>query len=99
MKPNRFVQPAHGQPNATWQDLKQYAWGVASVLPFIAAAAYGARVLVGNQVAFWLGIGIFAFVVAAYGLVVVACVAATFAVDVVRHLRAQSGQRVRMLVV
>jgi hypothetical protein len=75
-----------GLPNATWEDLKQFFVGLALVTPFVAVFAYGARVLLGNEMAFWLGVGIVAAAVVCYGSVVVACIAGSYLIDLVRFI-------------
>lgn len=82
VRPTSQLRPYDTNP--TWRDLKQYAWGLLSVTPFIAVAAFGARILVGSDAALWLGIGVLGFAWLAYGSVAAACIAISCAVDAVR---------------
>jgi hypothetical protein len=75
-----------GLPNATWEDLKQFLVGLALVTPFVAVFAYGARVLLGNEMAFWLGVGIVGAAIVCYGSVVLACLVGSYVIDFVRFL-------------
>jgi cation transporter-like permease len=78
-------------PSATWEELKQFLVGLALVVPFIAVFAYGARVLLGPEMAFWLGVGIVGAAVVCYGSVVVACLVVSYAVDFARYLAKKRG--------
>jgi hypothetical protein len=67
-----------GPPNATWADLRQLAWALALVIPFIGLAAYFARVLVGVRAALWLGVALAVLAAAAFAMVVVFCLIASY---------------------
>ena len=62
--------PLRGPPNETWADVKQLAWALLLVCPFIALAAWGARVLIGARAALWLGIGLAAFAFVTFAVIV-----------------------------
>lgn len=75
------MPPIRGGENETWADIKQFAWGLALVYPFIVVTAYAARDLLGAQLAAWLGIGLAAFATAAFALVLAFSLVASYASD------------------
>jgi hypothetical protein len=79
-----------------WGGLKQFGYGLLMVAPFIAVFAYGARTLVGPRSAAWLGVGIFAVAVVAYGSVVVASLAGSVVFDatmaILKYVRVRGSQ-------
>jgi small-conductance mechanosensitive channel len=81
--------------NATWLDLKQLAWGLLCILPFILVFAYGARVIVGPRAALWLGVGIAAAAIVAIGSVVVTSLLVSYGHDAFDRF-AQRRDRQRM---
>lgn len=73
--------------DAVGPELKQLGYALVLIVPFIAVFAYGARVLLGNRTAFWLGVGIVATGVIAIGSVVVASLGSSYIVDWIRKRR------------
>lgn len=67
--------------NETWADIKQYAWALVLVYPFIGVTAYFARGLLGARGAFWFGLGLSAFATLVFALVLVFSLAASYAGD------------------
>jgi hypothetical protein len=63
-------EPTRRTGDETRADLKQVGWALLLVYPFIAVAAYFARVLIGDRAAVWLFVGLAAFATIAFALVV-----------------------------
>jgi hypothetical protein len=72
-------EPPGRSRDETRADLKQVVWALLLVYPFIAVAAYFARVLIGDRAAIWLFVGLAAFVTLAFALVVGFSVLASYA--------------------
>lgn len=63
-------EPRIGPPNATWRELKQLAWGVVLVVPYIAIVCYGAAGLVGARAAFWIAVGLVCLTIVTFSMLV-----------------------------
>ncbi len=64
--------------SATWKDLKQLAWSVMLVLPFIALGTFGLSAVIGVRRAVWAGVGLTAFVIAILSLIVAMCLVGSY---------------------
>jgi hypothetical protein len=82
-----------GQPNATWTDLKQLGWALLLLYAFIAVAAALSRSYCGGRTAFWVAIGLAAFVTAALALVTGASLAISYAAQGLSRVRPNRGVR------
>jgi hypothetical protein len=71
--------PLRRTGDETRADLKQIGWALLLVYPFIAVAAYFARVLVGARAAAWLFVGLAAFATIAFALVIAFSLLASYA--------------------
>jgi len=67
--------------SATWKDLKQLAWSVMLVMPFIALGTFGLAALVGVRTAVWVGVGLATFVVVIFLLIVAMCLVGSYAYE------------------
>lgn len=76
-----MAPPPLFKASATWKDVKQLAWSVMLVFPFIAIGAFGLSALVGARTAAWVAVGLAFFVVAIFSMTIAMCLAGSFAYE------------------
>ena len=78
---------------ATWKDIRQLAWSVMLVLPFLAIGTFGLASLVGTPTALWVAGSLVLFVTAAFVLIVLMCVLGSYGYELLALLRRRRESR------